>query len=564
MNELYSYHVFMFPFQWQFVGKEMKNKTLEDRTCLKNFVKLFSDLNWKRHPYDVSKILNYNEYNYFYGMVREILFDDGKKDLDKTIIANLSYNIEPDVYTYNITVSKYKAAPKQYVLHIDSIILHLYATGVGVLSFHLNNRIENQKDPESILDINQAGRRLYPPFFGIDFDLIGKQEQYNSTDFSYGLDIVNTKELPQSVSVISDLNYEDFRAFRNPEHFAANPFQFPKHLAFLFDGVPITVDKKDFKGATKKVFLTPLLDDRMYVVCWYGNDNISEELKKRKQKSDGTTHLTYETDEWWYRYMFNDQSCTCQNEEMRNELAKKHTYKRWSDYGTLYGINRYSFVCLTGTLDSLKENGAAFIVNHIQTMYYKMAELCLVQRACLLRFSDEVAGISAMDDSKKLTISERVSSLYKQYLRFVNRIYFREITAQEQGIEMYQMMQDSMKIEDNVKNLDREIQELHEYVSLTQEQKQNRNIEILTIIGAIFILPSFIAGFFGMNIFPQQNSISVYNLWPFLIPIVLSPVLYLFFDSDKRKRWMVGVILYSLLVILLLMILMYIFPLSQT
>ena len=173
---------------------------------------------------------------------------------------------------------------------------------------------------------------------------------------------------------------------------------------------------------------------------------------------------------------------------MRIELTKKHTYKRWSDYGTLYGINRYSFVCLTSSLDSLKKSGSAFIVPHIQTMYYKMAELCLVQRACLLRFSDEVAGISAMDDQNKIFITERVSSLYKQYLRFVNRIYFREITAQEQGIEMYQMMQDSMSIEHNVKALNAEIQELHSYTSLIQEQKQNRNIAFLTIIGAIFIL----------------------------------------------------------------------------
>lgn len=560
MSELYSYHVFMFPFQWQFVGKEMKNKTLEERTCLSEFVNLFSDLNWKRHPYNTSTVLNYNEYNYFYGMVREILFDEGKQDLDKSIIANLFYNIEPDAHTFNIRVSKYNAEPKEYILHIDSILLHLYATGVGVLSFHLNNRLENQNDPGSILDINQAGRRLYPPFFGIDFGLIGTQEQFDCKDFSYGLDIVNTNELPRSVSVISDLHNEDFRAYRNHHHFEANPFQIPQHLAFLFEGVPITVDKLDFKSITKKVFLTPLLDDRMYVVCWYGNDEISKDLKEKHIHADGTTTLAFETNEWWYKYMFNDQTwATCQNEEMRHELTKKHTYERWSDYGTFYGINRYSFVCLTGTLESLKRNGAAFIVNHIQTMYYKMAELCLVQRATLLRFSDEVAGISSMDEKKKLTIVERVSNLYKQYLRFVNRIYFREVTAQEQGIEMYQMMQDCMKIESNVKELDREIQELHNYVSLKQEQVQNRNIALLTIIGAIFILPSFIASYFGMNIFPQPTFMKINQAWIFIIPVIISPLVYLFFVSDKRRRWTIGIVLYSLLVVILILLLIQLF-----
>ncbi len=58
--ELYSYHVFMFPFQWLFVGKEMKEKTLEQRTCLKEFGDLFKDTLWKQQPYKTDTVLNYN------------------------------------------------------------------------------------------------------------------------------------------------------------------------------------------------------------------------------------------------------------------------------------------------------------------------------------------------------------------------------------------------------------------------------------------------------------------------------------------------------------------------
>lgn len=73
-NSLYSYHVFLFPFQWQFVGMEMKNKTLEERTCLKDLVNLFKDTSWKSGKYAPDTILNYNEYNYFYDVVREQVF----------------------------------------------------------------------------------------------------------------------------------------------------------------------------------------------------------------------------------------------------------------------------------------------------------------------------------------------------------------------------------------------------------------------------------------------------------------------------------------------------------
>lgn len=539
--ELYSYHVFLFPFQWHFVGKEMKDKTLEQRTCLKDFSSLFENTQWKQKPYSTDNILNYNEYNYFYSMVREALFDKGNTIDDKSIISNLFYDIPSDTQTYDFKVcTDGNQTYKSYSLHIDSIILHLYSTGVGVLSFHLNNRLESQSTPDDILNINQAGRRLYPPFFGIDHNLIGTQEQFECNDFTNGLDIVMTKELAKDFTFINDTVFEDFRTYRNAKNFENNPFQMPKHLAFLFQNIPITVDKEDFKKAEKKVFISPLLDDRMYVVCWYGNDELSTKLQKESKKNqEGIPELAFERDDWWYKFMFNDQKwATCQNDEMKWGLIKKHSYTRWSGYGTFFGINRYSFVCLTSNLETLKKNNAAFVVNHIQTMYYKMAELCLVQRACLIRFSEEVTGISAMKDNKKISLTDRIGNLYQQYMRFVNRIYFREVTAQEQGIELYNMLQEHMQIERNVKDLDNDIKELHSYISLVQDQKQSRNIELLTIIGALFILPAFISGFFGISIIPAANELKLtFSKFILLLaPFTLTAICILILLRLQHKR----------------------------
>jgi len=543
--ELYSYHVFLFPFQWHFVGKEMKHKTLEQRTCLKEIIDLFSDTKWVKHPYSTDNVLNYNEYNYFYSMVRDVLFDKGDQKPDKAIISNFFYDIPPDIHTYNfkVCIDPDNKIVKSYSLLIDSIILHLYSTGVGVLSFHLNNRNPNQKEPDDILNINQAGRRLYPPFFGIDKNLIGTQDQFGCKDFNNGLDIVQQKELAVELSVMSDSHYEDFRQYRNQENFKTNPFQIPRHIGFLFNGIPITVDKADFHAESRKVYINPLLDDRMFVLCWYGNDKVSNDLIKNLN------------DDWWYKYMFNDQKwATCQNREMKDKLVKKHTYTRWSDYGTFYGVNRYSFVCLTGTLEHLRKPfvNAAFLVNHMQTMYYKLCELCLVQRACIIRFSDEVTGISAMKDNKKISLTERIGNLYKQYMRFVNRIYFREVTAQEQGIELYNMLQRHMQIERNVKDLDTEIKELHSYISLIQDQKQSRNIEILTIIGALFIIPTFIINFIGMIGLADKpiKPLTLTEALIFLIPLLIGPLILFVIDRKRAKRWMIWTILFTILVIL--------------
>lgn len=510
---LYSTHIFLFPFQWYFTGKEMENANLEKRTDLPRFIKLFENSLWKRKDYKTDTVLAYNEYNYFYDVVRDTLFDKTGIN-DKSIIANLFYNIEPEEYTFNFTVSKFDESlpEKQYSLNIESIILHLYSTGVGVLSFHLNNRLENQKELSDILRINQYARRIYPPFFGIPNELAAESDKYNYSNFAEGLKATQGKELAKSMWMIDPNWCEDFSEYKDPNVFKSNPFRLPRHISPLFRGIDLVYNADETHSETTKVFMSPLLDDRMFTICWYGNDELAKELStKTKQpyycfcKDD----YPYKTNEKWYRFLFNDQKySTCQNEQMMEELINKHTYSRWIDYETLYGVNRYSFVCVTGTLESLckPDVNAAFLVNHMQTMYYKLIELCLVQRACILRFSDEVARISAMDETRKIPLAERVSSLYKQYIRFVNRIYFREITAQEQGIEIYNLAQKVMGITDNVKDLDDEISELHQYVSIVEEQKANRSLSKLTSIGALFVIPSFLAGFFGMNFFGSNIS----------------------------------------------------------
>jgi len=140
-NNLYSYHVFLFPFQWQFVGTDMKNKTLDERTCLKEIVNLFTNAKWKRGKYRIDTILNYNEYNYFYDAVRDVLFDEGK-DLDTSIIANLSYDIRPDEDTYNIKVctDSQKNTTKTYSQYHSSSGTLKIRLLVPVASTALSNR----------------------------------------------------------------------------------------------------------------------------------------------------------------------------------------------------------------------------------------------------------------------------------------------------------------------------------------------------------------------------------------------------------------------------------------
>jgi len=137
-------------------------------------------------------------------------------------------------------------------------------------------------------------------------------------------------------------------------------------------------------------------------------------------------------------------------------------------------------------------------------MYYKLVELCLVQRASILRFSDEITEISRLDPGDK-KLPDKVNSLYRQYIRFVNKIYFREVTPQEQGIELYDLLQKHMRLDRDVKDLHQEIQEVNQYAMQVKEDKRNQILQELTYLATIFLIPTFITGYFGMNILDKSG-----------------------------------------------------------
>lgn len=511
-NNLYSYHVFLFPFQWEYTGEKYKGKPLEIKNNLIDFERMLEESNWKYKPFSIDNRLKYNEFNYFFDFVNDIMYDTGKrkqKNDNERFIAHYEYNIRPDSEYYIINLRD-----RQYKLHIDSILLHLYNTGVGVLSFHLNNRLMGQKEPEDILKINQYGRRLYPPFFAIEPDLTGNPNIHQPESFKQGLKDSFDIEISNGLT-ITPFETDGFESYSSQINFDDGTFLLPGFIKNLFFAIPVTTSISSFKRSENQIFLSPVLDDRMFVVCWYGNDTLAESLKKDYYKNT-----------WWYAFTFVDSSSagiTCQSEHLKRQLLKAHTYTRWLNNNTFFGISRYSFVCLTSSIETLKKQYAVFVVNHMQTLYFKLAELCLVQRSCILKFSDEVSKISGLNEEKDKNLSIMVSSLYKQYIRFVNKIYFREITAQEQGIELYDMLQEKMKLKDQVKDLDGEIEELHNYVTLKEQRNESRLITRLTRLSAIFLPASLFAGIFGMNTFSVKiNGQTHLQLpWPFWISITI-------------------------------------------
>ena len=333
---------------------------------------------------------------------------------------------------------------KVYELVLEEVTLRLFDTDIGILTFKIKN--ENYFDTKSILEINDYFRRIYPEYLDYEKEKCGLVPKYvtigNVTEkFEYDK---NLKE-PQISKVI--------------EQFLPSKY------------IKIAVD------------------DRMFTISYFNNPDFTDEVKQN-----------YLTNDKWYEYVFIDgDGKTVQDSFMQKKLIKNATYTRWKDYGTMYGMSKYSFVCLANSY---------FPLSHMKTMYFDMFTLLLMVRATLLKFSDEVSAIAKNLNDKNT--ANKVTKLYEEYIKFVNGYYFREITAKDQGLELYEMALNTLNIQRDVKDLDSEIEELFRYVEMLNNKIETEQMNKLTKLGTIFLPGSFLAGIYGMNIFPQINNIFGY------------------------------------------------------
>lgn len=489
-KKMISYHNFMFPFRFDKIIDKIKDKhafyrehSFDERVKIDDDFKISLEQdNWEYQKFEVKNSLDYNEIVYFHDFVKDSLFNT--QDFDKSAT---SYYFEKKLDDDSFELKIKDKEP--YLLKLEGVNLRLFDTGVGILSFEVENY--NYHQVEDILKINDYGRRVYPQFLGDGF----------STEATKGA------FLPEYIKV------------NGIEERFCDLYKEIKIAKYITDilGDSFTIDKSQ----KEKNYVQPIIDDRMFVLSWYGNDAFVTCTQNNIENKN------------WYKYVFVDgNDITVQDKGMHQEFIEKATYKRWNNYGTFYGITRYSFMVLSNR----GYFGEEILLNHVKTMYFQMLSLLLVQRASILRFSDEITAISDVRGEETPSV-ENISILYKNYLRFVNKLYFKEVTAQDQGIELYDKAIDIMNIKRDIEDLRQEIASLNSYAFLEQEREEKNQMNQLTRLGTFLIPPTLVAGFFGMNVF-GADSIKIDNeIWLgiAIFCTISSPFIVKYF-MDKEKK----------------------------
>lgn len=538
-QELFSYHAFLLPFRWDCASPCFSNKNAvtpfdinpdyEKRLNVSTFAQELIKNKWTYRSFRIDHSYDYNEYVYFYPHAQKVLFNAHetlKKGLEQKAASYCFEYTLGDKRHFHIHIrknaNKKNSIEKRFSLLIDSITLTVFDTGIAVLQFSLENRKHN--DFDDVLMINDFGRRIYPQFLGgfEDPKLDNPIEKTRDVFYPALVELSSEEDASKTKTcAFEEFYYSGFSSnhLSIPEtckgktcrsknssltkiDLSKNPVihKLPHYIEELFG--------KRFKThlsgiGPDDILITPVIDDRMFVISAFADSNNTFD--------DRTERLKTISNDKWFQFVFVDGNWKgAANRSFENDLLTKHSYDRWSEYGTRYGISRYSFVVLVkGSFTDNTNDFPQRILEHCKTMYLRAIFLSLTQRASIIRFSEEIAHISRFSADKAF---RKTDELYKHYIRFVNKYHFTEITAQEQGIEIYSMIQRHMGIRENLAALREEISDLHAYADLISEKKRGDSAKNLNIIAALFLIPTLITGFFGMNVFDKNDLIKNYPL----------------------------------------------------
>ena len=543
---------------------------------IKKLRETFSKSGWILEKYDVGTGFDYNEYVYFYPYIWDILFTADKVNQKKDEIEGVHFfrysfsNNHPRIVVQhqNYTTNSGK---HEIQLAVKNVFLHLFPIGVGILIFEIIHQTKGQIDDYSLQDLlffTNGFRRIYPPFIfsthrkHLRSDNLwtylpsSTQEKspFQLTEDGIKLALGAVNKLECAEEVILEIDREKIE-----NNYSASEIIWSESEKYYKPNISLIIrrflDNDEF--SYKNGDYSPIIDDRMFVHSFYSinpdfiwqkeEKNIQKEqtniwniefiqrLKRQFQNSFNSDSLDFSSDVWYQMIHIDWGAPTCANKLMQSEILKACSYGRWSDWGTFYGFSRFSSVTLTNI------NAVPFLYNHFQSLYYQIAVLLLFYRGALLNFSDrserlskEIHQLNDTPTAEMKNILRKVETLHRDFLLFRNRYWFREVTAQDQGIEIFDIWNNQLRNKELMEDIQLEIKELFGYVDTTYEKTISKAINILTVLGAVFFPLAIITGLYGINAefgnlifkFPLNDIPFFSILWSFIVFITLFYLAY--------------------------------------
>ena len=501
----YSYHTFIYTFTYstdEYQKIEVEN--VDDPFWEK--IKEVDDL-LKGDEEDEEEWAAYNSLCYFTPKARNAIFNTNNHN------TSVSYKYKiPEGIIMKYVIESHQE--DKISLFIREMKLTLFPKiKVGILSINLENYDDaREKDKFSGIrraaQINDWGRRLFFPNRSEKGD-----DQKNSYIETKGIGIYAENEQGET----EELFYTDFEQQYQKNKEKENRTVIKPQLIDALLGPTI---KNEFHIAD----FQSVFDDRMFICSLIRDDFVSTEIKTYNQKiGDYVCYLPgqmfpntdIEISSLLYGYVFIDSKlheCSCQNRNFRKELLKKHIYDRWIDYGTLYGFTEYAMTCIIDESD----DSYHIVKGTFLTQYVELVKLCLMQRAAINVIETDIVNSCNMihpEQNESIDI-EKISEIWKINVIFQNELYLPEVTFQEQGVEIYNILKKSLKIEELNEEIGTKLNNLHELAALLENKRKEKN-ELKTVKAMNFF--SILLGL-----------VAIGDIWGFV------DSLFVAYDTDQR------------------------------
>ena len=357
---------------------------------------------------------------------------------------------------------------KIYKLELYSVEMHLYNFNVGILMFTVLNQQYN--DLKDIKYINDVGRRVSSPFL---------PSKISENMF---LGTAARLALTKDNKIIAKKNFKKDLLQCDPNDYSQLS-KLSQHMEILDYLLNANFEFNNEKNTLK---VNPFTDDRMFLISIIRDDLLSKSIKCDLENNKIKDEI--------YALLFADRdSPTCQNIEMRDKILNEALYTRWTNWGSLTGITNYSFMLFTATDSEIDDS----VVRPFLVEYKYFVSLVLSQRLGLMLFSKlaHTCAFSEQYYSKHKLQAKEASHLKDRYCIFENQILLQEITSQDQGIDVYRMLQKQLFIKEEKEEIKVPIANLSEMMQLKIAKRRNILLFALTIIGAGFSVYDIIINF---------------------------------------------------------------------
>ncbi|MBR6743989.1 MAG: hypothetical protein IKM00_02085 [Clostridia bacterium] len=489
-----SYHTFMFPFLYA-----------TDKITRKEFGSRCHP-GWRLDLWEPERMndqLDYNQYHYFNETAHNAIYttksaENGKKrksdeNFENAAVINLRFDLSSLITedraddhdkkkadSFEYVIRKYndrKPGEKltvkfEYALDIHAIRMKLYNTGVGILIFEL----ENSKYPteKNVIRINDFGRRIYAPYYAYYNESMHCSICANEIFFN-----VNGKHIGDA-----DLLPERLRASAE-ETVLAEP------IRILLSNGDYTITTKNTYGKNDTRIETAL-DDRMFVACYYKNGDFVDAM--REWDGENYRYLTHAKENvpfdngenanaahrlYTMMYADGDGLCCHSRSMMQKLLSDDHIYTRWLEYGWSSGNEKCFYGSITGfseyTMITVAKDPPDHLIAAFLTQYVEMATLVLAQRTSLLSFEYMISEYAHGR-------SYNVEDIHKRYILFQSQILLNEVTSQQQGLELYDLLKQNLMIEKEQSEIKEQIEGLFEHRNYVHDKKENRILFWLSLL----------------------------------------------------------------------------------